>query len=765
MNELLYQKIMEEFPAAYAYCKIHLGEDGKTKDCEILEMNTAFAKLCNKSKAEITGKSITDMESDLFSGESDWISCLGEAALHNGKIQQKQYSKSQKSWYKITASSPKKYYLIIYVIDITMEINQLKEMEYLIEISEKLLMSNNSKEDYQKISEDFLKIFGAKFAAFHLFEEDSMHFYTKTITGDRWIIKKAEDILGFKFEDKKWTYNVELEEKTGQKIINRFSGIRELAGYSISPSIAELIEKTFQIGEVVVVKIEVHHVILGYLILFMSKDHYFDKDILAKVYSRQLAMFIIRSRAEAALREEKLLLNSIFESIPGMIYLYDEENRLVRWNKKHEEFTGYSAEELAGMTLYDWYKGDAKSQKSVKEGLEKAMKQGFGEAEADLQKKDGTVVPMCFTASVFSLGNKRYFTGIAMDMTERKKRETEISDLSYRDQLTGLYNRRFYIEELMRLDKEANLPISIVMGDVNGLKLVNDSFGHTMGDMLLKKVAEVIKKGVRSQDIVARLSGDEFVIILPDTDKEEADKVIKRITGLAGGEKVESVELSISFGCDTKNTAGQNMEDIFKSAEDDMYKKKLFDGPKMREKTIKVIIETLYEKNLREKMHSLRVSALSVSIGKALGMVGEELELLKTAGLFHDIGKIAIDESILNKPGKLTKEEHDEIKRHSEIGFRMLNTVEDMADVAGIILYHHERWDGKGYPKGIKSRHIPLPSRIIAIANDYDEMTSDKIYGKAIAKDEAAEKIRKYSGIKYDPELVDVFLNKVYQYM
>src|SRR5471030_318392 len=145
------------------------------------------------------------------------------------------------------------------------------------------------------------------------------------------------------------------------------------------------------------------------------------------------------------------------------------------------------------MRLLDLFSGDDRSQKAVTDGISRAVKNGFGDAEADLKKKDGTIVPMYFTASVFYLDGKQYLTGIGIDITERKKKETEIYNLSYNDQLTGLYNRRFYEEELKRLDTKRNLPLTLVMGDVNGLKLINDSFGHVMGDKLLKKVSEVLR--------------------------------------------------------------------------------------------------------------------------------------------------------------------------------------------------------------------------------------------------------------------------------
>ncbi len=761
MNDYFYRQLMEELPIAYAYNKILLNEDGIPCDYEIIEANSAFVHIFNQKVSEVVGRRITEVLPEIRTGEFNWIHIFGDIAMNGGKIEQEQYVEPLRSWYRITAYSAEKYYFITCILDITKEISQLKEMERLIDISEELLLNEEPKNDYQKISDDFLKISGAKYAAFNLFEKDGKSFTTKAITGNKEIIKQAADIMGYRFEDKKWEYSKELEEKIKAKTITRLPSLRDLAGNTITPSLAALLEKNFHLGEVVVIKIAMNQIMLGDFTLFMEKGKYFDKDTLAEVYARQLAMFIIRKRAEEALLREKILLDSIVYSTPGMVYLYDDRKRLIRWNKKHEELTGYSPEELAQMTLYDWYKGDEISQKAITEGLARAVRDGFGEAEANLQKKDGTTIPMYFTASVFSLGSKQYFTGIAIDITERKKKEAEIFNLSYRDQLTGLYNRRFYEEELKRLDSERNLPLSLVMGDVNGLKLVNDSFGHVMGDKLLKKVAQVIKNGTRSGDIVARLAGDEFVIILPNTDEFEAKQIIKRITDLSLKEQVDSIDISISFGSDTKYSKHQNMEEVFKNAEDNMYKRKLFEGPNMRGKTIKVIINTLYEKNQREKEHSLRVSALCISLGKALKMPESDIELLRTAGLLHDIGKIAIDEAILNKPGKLTKEEQDEIKRHSEIGFRMLNTVDGMSEIAVYILYHHERWDGKGYPKGLKGDEIPQIARIIAIANAYDVWTSDKVYGRAMSKEAAMEKLRDGAGIKFDPVLVRTFVEKV----
>ncbi|ADK14552.1 HD domain-containing phosphohydrolase [Clostridium ljungdahlii] len=350
---------------------------------------------------------------------------------------------------------------------------------------------------------------------------------------------------------------------------------------------------------------------------------------------------------------------------------------------------------------------------------------------------------------------------ISRDITDERKNQKKIEFLSYNDQLTGLYNRRFFEEEIERLNSKENLPLTIVMADVNGLKLINDSFGHAAGDELLKKVSAVMLNVCSDKGIISRIGGDEFVILLPKTNELEAGKILKRISELASKEKVESINLSISFGFDTKHYDDENVFEVLKKAEDFMYKKKLFESPSMRGKTIGAIINTLHEKNKREEQHSHRVSEYCNLLGKAMNLPEGEIQELKTVGFLHDIGKVAIDENILNKPGKLIDEEWEKIKRHPEIGYRILSSVNDMAEMSEYVLAHHERWDGKGYPKGLKGEEIPLKSRIIAIADAFDAMTSERAYRSALSKEIAVEELIKNAGIQFDPELVKIFVEKV----
>jgi len=466
-------------------------------------------------------------------------------------------------------------------------------------------------------------------------------------------------------------------------------------------------------------------------------------------------------QAENELKKEKYFTDAVLDSVPGFLYLYNDQGNLVRWNKKHEELTGYSSEELSNMTILDWYREDEKSIQAITAGIRKTLEDGSGEAEANLQIKDGTSIPMYFTAVRLELDGGTYFTGIGIDITDRKRKEDENLYLSYHDVLTGIYNRRFYEEEIKRLDTERNLPISIIIGDVNGLKLVNDAFGHDKGDELLKKAATVIQSACRTDDIVARWGGDEFVILLPKTNTKEAEEIVDRIKEQYLDVYVNAIRISISFGWDAKREPDQDILKVLKSAEDYMYQHKIIENASMRDNTITTIIRTLHEKNPREEQHSQRVSEICQYIGKAIGLSEVEVSRLKVVGLLHDIGKIAIEEGILNKPGKLTEREKSEIKRHPDIGYRILSSSFSMLDLADCILAHHERWDGTGYPKGLKGEAIPMVARIIAIADSYDAMTSDRSYRKALSEEVALSEIRNNAGTQFDPEISRIFIEKI----
>jgi diguanylate cyclase (GGDEF)-like protein/PAS domain S-box-containing protein len=429
-----------------------------------------------------------------------------------------------------------------------------------------------------------------------------------------------------------------------------------------------------------------------------------------------------------------------------------------------EIVTGYKPEELIRKKhFYDLCPECERAKSKTKATTALAQDKQFENYENHIVNKNGSVIVISRNGIPLfnSIGKCIGYRGTDIDITERKNRETEISYLSYHDKLTGLYNRRFFEEELIRLDNLRNLPLTIIMGDVNGLKLVNDSFGHLKGDELLKAAANLLKTECRADDIIARWGGDEFVIILPKSDKVEAKKLVNRINEISSNEKIANINLSISFGYDSKIDINENIVDIIKKAEDHLYKQKLYNGASIKGGIVDLIMKTLYEKNQREMLHSKRVSIICGGIAELMNFSNDEVAKMKLSGLMHDIGKIGIDEKILNKNDILDNEEWYEMKKHSEIGYRILSSVSEFSEIANYVLEHHEKWDGTGYPKGLKGLEISMQARIVAIADSFDAMTGKRAYGKKYSKVEALKELNRNAGTHFDPEIVKIFVGKV----
>jgi diguanylate cyclase (GGDEF)-like protein/PAS domain S-box-containing protein len=347
------------------------------------------------------------------------------------------------------------------------------------------------------------------------------------------------------------------------------------------------------------------------------------------------------------------------------------------------------------------------------------------------------------------------------DVTEQKKKQEEIRYLSLHDHLTGLYNRRYFSEQLARLDQVEHYPLGVMMIDLNGLKIINDAYGHEVGDEALKRSAQVMKDVIGDRGVLARVGGDEFTVVVSNTTQEELQSLKEAILDDLSGETVQNMTLSLSIGYEIKTDDTQSLADLLKDAENIMYKYKLASGDSVRNHAIQAIYKTLTDKYELERNHSHRVSELSVALGKALGMHADELNELELSGLFHDIGKISLPDSILNKPSRLTKEEYDIVKSHTRNGYAILRAADEYSDLAKNALYHHEHYDGGGYPDGLKGDAIPIQSRIIHIADAFEAMTSDRPYRKALPEATAIAELKKYRGTQFDPDLLDVFLEHV----
>jgi len=296
---------------------------------------------------------------------------------------------------------------------------------------------------------------------------------------------------------------------------------------------------------------------------------------------------------------------------------------------------------------------------------------------------------------------------IIATVTERTFLEEHIQYQYTHDYLTGLYNRRYLEYELERLEHEKYVPLSFIIVDTNGLKLINDSFGYTMGDQVLKKAASVLEKNCRALDFVTRYGGDEFLMILPNTSEDEAKERIRMIQLMASNIEIASIQLTLAFGLYTRLSESDEFETCFKNAEDMMYQNKLSQNNSNKYKTIRLALNSLFLKSSRESQHSKRVSKLCEFIASKMNFSSKDVSRIRLAGIMHDIGKISIPEHILNKPSTLNEIEWLQMKSHPETGYRILSTSSDFIDISTAILEHHERWDGMGYPRGIKGEYKP----------------------------------------------------------
>ncbi len=467
-----------------------------------------------------------------------------------------------------------------------------------------------------------------------------------------------------------------------------------------------------------------------------------------------------RKRTEELLRESEEKFRQLAENIREVFYISEQE--YIRYvSPAYMEIWGRPPQNLyeEPKSILDTVHPEDRDR--VKRSLEKKS-QGEAEEVYRIVRPDGSI--RWIKDRSFPIyddsGETLRVVGIAADITDLKLGEEKLKYLSLHDSLTGLYNRIYFEEEMSRIERGRYNAVGILSCDVDGLKLVNDTLGHDQGDSLLVAAARVIKECFREGDLVARIGGDEFSIVLPDTTEPAVENACQRIQEAVTSYNATNPELplSISVGFAVSDGADRNLKDLFKEADNCMYRKKLYRSQSVRSTIVNTLISTLQARDLSIEQHIIRVEKLLVSVAAFIGLPESTRSDLSLLAKFHDIGKVGVSDSILFKEGPLTPEEWTEMKRHCEIGYRIALSAPELIPIADWILKHHEWWNGQGYPLGIEGEEIPVECRLLAIADAYEALTSVRPYGRIFSHGEAVAELLSHSGTQFDPKLLEKFV-------
>lgn len=650
-----------------------------------------------------------------------------------------------------------------YITDITKELRESEKQQRMIKHNKLLLevLTRNFKNKQEQLDyalHELLKISGSQYGYIYFYNEDEKEFVLNSWT--KGVMKECT----VKGEPK--VYKLENTGIWGE-VVRQRRHIIENDFEKFNP-----LKKGYPIGHVKLKKYMSVPIIIDDKIVavvgFANKKTDYNETDVNEMSMLMSGVWNAMQRRESAkmLFYERNKYYQILLSIGDGVIVVDADENIEVMNSTASRLTGWLHEEAIGKRYDKVFKLGIEKNTEI---IENPIKKIFNTKKAQEIKDDVILLSKsgerynieCIASPI--LNNKGFVDGAVLvfrDVTKDKEHREKIEFLSFRDSLTGLYNRHFFEEELRRLDTKRNLPISILMGDVNGLKLINDIFGHTFGDMFLKKIASTLQSVCRDDDIIARWGGDEFVIILPKTDYKGAKRISERIKDMVSNQRVRAIKCSISIGFNTKVKMFEDIVRVLDKAEAQMYSVKTLESYNVKKDELDKIIDFFIKNSEEDHQHSNRVKESCVKIGKALNLSETDLHKLAEAAGLHDIGKVVLETSLLKKRGPLSDRERKEIEGHPVIGYRILNYFEETQDLADIVIAHHENWNGTGYPKGLRGKNIPLFARIISIADTYDYILNNSNQNTyRCISDEAIYRLRQLSGAKLDPYITNIFID------
>lgn len=815
----LYRAAIENSPSGFAILRVIHNQNKKIDSILIVEINQSFAQFLKREAFEIIGARLDEILPFMEQTKENWLHFINRILHTKETLEFRHYYEDR--WLKISMFSQGRNHILLQMYDNSEEMEQLIKYENFFLLNLDLLCIGDRKGRFLKINREWSNVLGysveelESMSIFQLiYPEDRerilrlinnvdikapmIHFtarFSRKDGGYRVIESKChlqEEFVYIAARD--ITDRTELEQMLKEKntllqqilnnapvavYVNYLNSNHDFTNRFIQDNYTMTIEEMKQ-GAINDTQVLNNSAPLRYeeAITFRDGKQHIIDTIKTRLYREDGSILgtlgigldiTERKESEEALRISESKYRLLAEATSDAIWVYNlTQDKFTYVSPTIQVLRGFTVEETLNQRLQDMV--TEASYPELTQALKEIMTEFMNDPvsakgamiETQLSCKNGNSIWSEISARFrYNILGEIEIVGISRDIEKRKNYESEVLYLSYHDQLTGLYNRRYYEEELIRINIDANYPITLVMADVNGLKLTNDAFGHVFGDRLLITFANILKKECRNNDISARIGGDEFVILLPRTNSIQAEKIVDRIQSVLKNTMVDNMNLSVSFGWKTKYRVNEEFDEIYKQAEDAMYRRKLLVGKSYKSDTLKLITKSLYEKSIREQLHCERVSSYCRNIGLAMGMDSDDINELGLIGLLHDIGKVGINAEILNRSGPLSEEEWEDIKRHPEIGYHILRSVNEFAEIAEYVLAHHERIDGKGYPNGLYGSEIPLKSKILHIAEAFEVMTGDYPYRSRLTVAEAISELKSNAGTQFDDVTLHIFIEKV----
>lgn len=465
-----------------------------------------------------------------------------------------------------------------------------------------------------------------------------------------------------------------------------------------------------------------------------------------------------QKNAEKELRKSKSSNAAFINAIPDSMFIIRRDGMLLDYKPGKEQLF-VSHEMFVGRSVYEIF--PPKLAVQTMGAIEITLATGEVETfEYQLPVSDQV---MHYEARVAVSGEDEVLA-ICRNITEKKQMEERVNYLRLYDGLTNLYNRAFFEEEMKRLQSMDAGPRGVLVCDTDGLKVINDTLGHDIGDIILQSVAQILASCFQNGDVVSRIGGDEFAVILSSTSVKKFADCQQRIRESVDRYNAENptvpISLSMGYAASEKDS---DINALYKEAENNMCREKLLQQKSVRSAIVQALMKALEARDFMTEGHGERLQELIQRFAEAVGLPDSANADLQLFAHFHDIGKVGIPDSILFKPGNLREEEWQVMRKHCEIGHRIAMSTPDLAPIGQFILKHHEWWNGSGYPLGLKGKDIPLQCRMLSIIDAYDAMTCDRPYRRAMDRMTALSELKRCAGTQFDPELVEIFCQLQYE--